>query len=383
MSEEGEMIDLMVETVRRFVDKELIPNEQRLESEDGIPAEIQARMAELGLFGMALPAAYGGLGLSLLDEVRIVFELCRASPVYRSLIGTTNGVGGKSLVFGGTEEQKQRYLPPIARGDMIVSFCLTEADAGSDAASLRSSAVKVKGGYQLNGTKRFISNAPEAGLFVVMARTDASQPGAAGISAFLVEADQAGLSIGPNINKMGQKGAHTADVTFQDCLVPDGALLGGEEGTGFKIAMKVLDDGRIHMAAVATGLARRLIDEALAYAKERHQFGKPIAGFQLIQAMLADSETEHLAARSMVERTAARRDSGAPITKDASCCKYFATEALSRIADRAVQVHGGYGYVAEYAVERLYRDSRLLRIFEGTSQIQQLVIAREMIAGGN
>jgi acyl-CoA dehydrogenase len=292
-------------------------------------------------------------------------------------------VGGKSLVFGGTEEQKQRYLPPIARGDMIVSFCLTEADAGSDAASLRSSAVKVKGGYQLNGTKRFISNAPEAGLFVVMARTDASQPGAAGISAFLVEADQAGLSIGPNINKMGQKGAHTADVTFQDCLVPDGALLGGEEGTGFKIAMKVLDDGRIHMAAVATGLARRLIDEALAYAKERHQFGKPIAGFQLIQAMLADSETEHLAARSMVERTAARRDSGAPITKDASCCKYFATEALSRIADRAVQVHGGYGYVAEYAVERLYRDSRLLRIFEGTSQIQQLVIAREMIAGGN
>lgn len=379
--QDEETIALLVDSVRRLVDEVLIPAEARLESEGGVPEEIVQAMREAGLFGLTAPAAYGGLGLNLSDEVRIVFELCRASPVYRSLIGTTLGVGGKSLVIAGTDAQKDRYLPGVAAGDLIVSFCLTEPDSGSDAASLRTNAEKVNGGYMLNGTKRFISNAPDAGLFVVMARTDPESTGAGGVSAFLVDAGTEGLHVGPALKKMGQMGTHTADVVFEDCRVPADALLGAEEGIGFRTAMRVLDDGRVHMAAVSAGLSRRLIDEALAYAMEREQFGKPIAEFQLVQAMLADSEADWLAARSMTEATAKRRDAGENVTREASCCKYFATEALGRIADRAVQIHGGYGYVAEYPVERLYRDARLFRIFEGTSQIQQLVIAREMIRG--
>ncbi len=378
-AQDGETLTLLADCVRRLVDEVLIPAEARLEQENGVPEDIVCAMREAGLFGLTVPASYGGLGLNRHDEVRIVFELCRASPVYRSLIGTTLGVGGKSLVTAGTDAQKERYLPRIAAGDLIVSFCLTEPDAGSDAASLRTKAEKVDGGYVLNGTKRFIGNAPEAGLFVVMARTDPQSKGADGISAFLVDAGTDGLHVGPPLKKMGQAGAHTADVVFEDCRVSVDSLLGAEEGTGFRTAMRVLDDGRIHMAAVSTGLSRRLIDEALAYALERVQFGKPIAEFQLVQAMLADSEADWLAARSMTEATAKRRDAGENVTREASCCKYFATEALGRIADRAVQIHGGYGYVAEYPVERLYRDARLFRIFEGTSQIQQLVIAREMI----
>ena len=376
---DDETLTLLLDTVRRFVDEVLIPNEHRLEEDDAIPDEIVAEMRALGLFGLAIPERHGGLGLSLGEEVRIVFELCRAAPAYRSLIGTTNGVGGKSIVFDGTPAQRQRYLPGITAGETIVSFCLTEPDAGSDAASLRTRAEPVSGGYVLNGEKRFISNAPIAGLFVVMARTDPGSRGAGGVSAFFVEAGADGLRIGKPLKKMGQRGAPTADVAFVDCLVPADALLGATEGMGFKTAMKVLDDARIHMAAVAVGLSRRLIDESLAYAGARVQFGRPIAEFQLVQAMLADSEAEHLASRSMIEATAARRDRGERVTKEASCCKYFATEALGRIADRAVQIHGGYGYVAEYPVERLYRDARLLRLFEGTSQIQQLVIAREML----
>jgi acyl-CoA dehydrogenase len=378
---DAETLALLTDSVRRLVDEILIPAEPRLEQEGAVPEEIIQAMRDAGLFGLTAPQAYGGLGLNLSDEVRIVFELCRASPVYRSLIGTTLGVGGKSLVISGTDAQKARYLPRVAAGELIVSFCLTEPDSGSDAASLRTKAEKVPGGYVLNGTKRFISNAPDAGLFVVMARTDPESTGAGGVSAFLVDAGTEGLHVGPPLKKMGQDGTHTADVVFEDCRVPDDALLGEEEGTGFRTAMRVLDDGRVHMAAVCTGLSRRLIDEALGYALERRQFGKPIAEFQLIQGMLADSETDWLAARSMTEATARRRDEGQNITREASCAKYFATEALGRIADRAVQIHGGYGYVAEYPVERLYRDARLFRIFEGTSQIQQLVIAREMMRG--
>lgn len=379
--QDQETIALLTQSVSRLVDEVLIPAEDRLEEEGRVPDEIITAMRQAGLFGLTVPTAYGGLGFNLSDEVRIIFELCRASPVYRSFIGTTIGIAGKSLVTAGTKAQKSYYLPKIAAGEMIFSFCLTEPGSGSDAASLRTKAEKVDGGYVLNGTKRFISNAPDADLFVVMARSDPDSKGSRGVSAYLVESDSEGLSVSPPLKKMGQAGARTADVIFEDCFVPDDALLGGEEGNGFRTAMRVLDHGRVHIAAVSVGLSRRLIDEALAYALEREQFGKPIAEFQLVQAMLADSETDWLAARSMVEATAKRRDAGENVTSDAACCKYFASEALGRIADRAVQIFGGYGYIAEYPVERLYRDARLFRIFEGTSQIQQLVIAREMIRG--
>lgn len=369
----------MLDQVARLVDRELIPAEAEAEAAKAIPDRLVQRMAALGLFGLALPAEHGGLGLSKEAEVRVLFEFCRAAPAYRSLIGTTNGVGGKSIAFDGTEDQKRQYLPRAASGECLISFCLTEPDAGSDAAHLKTRAERIDGGWRLNGSKRFITNAPDAGLFVVMARSNPEDTGAGGVSAFLVEAGTPGLEIGPPLEKMGQRAAHTADVAFVDCVVPSDALLGGQVGMGFKTAMKALDDARIHMAAVAVGLSRRLIDEALAYARERRQFGQPIADFQLIQAMLADSEAEQLASRALTLEAARAMDRGEKVARQAAAAKYFATEALGRIADRAVQVHGGYGYVAEYPVERLYRDARLFRIFEGTSQIMQLVIAREML----
>ncbi|MDP6689780.1 MAG: acyl-CoA dehydrogenase family protein [Alphaproteobacteria bacterium] len=369
----------LLDAVRRLVDEKLIPAEAQIDREHRIPDELLDLIREMGLFAYAIPSEHGGLGLSKWAEVRMIFEFCRAAPAYRSYVGTTNGVGGKSIVLDGTEAQKRRYLPAIAAGELIVSFCLTEPGSGSDAKSLATTALRDGDHYVLNGSKRFISNAPVAGLFTVMARTDPGDKSAAGVSAFLVEAGTPGLHVDPPLEKMGQLGAPTADVTFTDCRVPADALLGAKEGLGFITAMKVLDDARIHMGAVSVGLATRLVEEMTAYAVERQQFGQPIADFQLVQAMIADSEAECLAARAMVEQTAHKMDAGGDVIKDAAACKYFASETAGRIADRAVQVHGGYGYMRETAVERLYRDARLLRIFEGTSQIMQLVIAREAL----
>jgi acyl-CoA dehydrogenase len=326
----------------------------------------------MGLFGMTIPEEYGGLGLTMEEEATVAIELGRTSPAFRSLIGTNNGIGSLGLIVAGTPAQKSRYLPAMAAGELISAFALTEPDAGSDAASLRTSAVAHGGHHVLNGTKRFITNAPQAGLFTVFART------ASGISAFLVEAGTPGLLVGHADDKMGQKGAQTADVILQDCRVPNDAMLGAE-GEGFGIAMRTLDRGRLHIAAVCVGLAERLIRDALHYAGERKQFGKPIAAFQLIQAMLADSQADTYAARCMTLDAARRRDAGEDVGMQASCCKLFASEMLGRVADRAVQIHGGAGYMREYAVERFYRDVRLYRIYEGTSQIQQLVIARRML----
>ena len=370
-------ITLLLDAVRRLVNEKLIPAEAQIDRQHRIPDELLDLMRQMGLFAYAIPAEHGGLGLNKWAEVRMIFEFCRAAPAYRSYVGTTNGVGGKSIVVDGTEAQKQRYLPAVAAGELIVSFCLTEPGSGSDAKSLSTTARREGDRYVLNGSKRFISNAPIAGLFTVMARTDPGDKSAAGISAFLVEAGTPGLHVDPPLEKMGQLGAPTADVIFSDCRIPGEALLGGIEGQGFITAMKVLDDARIHMGAVCVGLSARLLEEMTAYAMERQQFGKPIAEFQLIQAMIADSEAEYLAARAMVEQTARQMDAGENVTKAAAASKYFASETVWRIADRAVQVHGGYGYMRETAVERLFRDARLLRIFEGTSQIMQLVIARE------
>lgn len=366
-------------TIRRYVRERLVPLEAKVAEEDRVPPEVRREMAEMGLFGLSIPEAYGGVGLAMAEEVEIAFELGWTSPAFRSLIGTNNGIGSQGILMDGTDAQKQTYLPRLASGELVASFALTEPEAGSDAASLRTRAERRGDIYVLNGTKRFITNAPHAGIFTVMARTDPANKGAGGISAFIVEAGAKGVSIGKPDRKMGQKGAHTADVVFTDAEVPAANLIGGREGQGFKTAMKVLDRGRLHISAVCVGVAERLIHESVTYAAQRKQFGKPIAEFQLIQAMLADSRTEAYAARCMVRDAASRYDAGEKIGMEAACCKYFASEMVGRVADRAVQVHGGSGYMAEFAVERFYRDVRLFRLYEGTSQIQQIVIARAML----
>ena len=379
MIRDPQTLTMLIDSVARFVRTRLVPAEPTVAETDEIPAELIHAMRELGLFGLAIPEEFGGLGLTMEEEVSVAFELAWTSPAFRSLIGTNNGIGSQGLIIDGTPEQKQKYLPRLASGELIASFALTEPDAGSDAASLRSSAVRDGDVYILNGTKRYITNAPEAGIFTVMARTDPTIKGAAGISAFLVEAGTPGLTLGKRDIKMGQKGAHTCDVIMENCRVPVANLIGGKEGVGFKTAMKVLDKGRLHIAAVCVGAAERMLADSLAYAMQRQQFGKPIADFQLVQAMLADSKAEIYAARSMVMDAARRRDEGQDISTEASCCKLFASEMCGRVADRAVQIHGGSGYIADYAVERFYRDVRLFRIYEGTTQIQQLLIARNMI----
>lgn len=379
MIRDPQILKMLTDSVARFVRTKLVPAEPTVAETDEIPATLINHMRELGLFGLAIPEEFGGLGLTMEEEVLVAFELAWTSPAFRSLIGTNNGIGSQGIIIDGTAAQKEKYLPRLASGELIASFALTEPDSGSDAASLRTSAVRDGEFYLLNGTKRYITNAPEAGVFTIMARTNPEIRGAAGISAFLVEAGTPGLTLGKRDIKMGQKGAHTCDVIFENCRVPVDNLIGGKEGVGFKTAMKVLDKGRLHIAAVCVGVAERMLSDALAYAMERKQFGKPIADFQLIQAMLADSKAEIYAARSMVMDAARRRDDGEDISTEASCCKLFASEMCGRVADRAVQIHGGAGYISDYAAERFYRDVRLFRIYEGTSQIQQLLIARNMI----
>jgi acyl-CoA dehydrogenase len=376
---DSDVLSSMVEATRRFVRQDLIPAEEWVEEHDDIPASLIQKMKELGYFGMTIPEQYGGLGLSAFEEVSVVIEIGYASPVFRSYFGTSNGVGTLGMLIDGTEQQRQTYLPEIARGELVASFGLTEPGAGSDAAALTTKATRDGDHYIINGTKRFTTNSPHAGIFTVFARTGPKEQKSAGISAFLIERGTPGLTVAPHYKKMGFRGSHTADVIFEDCRVPAGALLGGREGVGFKTAMRSLDHARLHMSAVATGLSLRLIDEGVRYASERVQFGQPIAQFQLIQGMLADCEAEALASRAMTEKVSRMKDEGLPVTKETACCKYFTTEALGRIADRVLQIHGGYGYIKEYPIERLFRDARLLRIYEGTSQIQQLVIAREML----
>ena len=379
MIRDPESFNILLDTVSRLVREKLIPRETEVTETDEIPADIVADMRTMGLFGLNIPEEYGGLGLTSEEEVLTSMALCYASPVFRSRIGTNTGIGAQGIVIDGTEAQKKQYLPRLASGEITGSFALTEPEVGSDAGSLKTTARRDGDHYVINGTKRYITNAPEAGVFTVMARTDLQSKDAKGVSAFIVERDTPGLSVGPYDRKMGQRGSHTADVIFDNVRVPAESLIGGKEGVGFKTAMKVLDKARLNIAAVCVGAAQRLLDEALNYALERKQFGQPIAEFQLVQAMLADSQAELYAARSMTLEAARKRDGGETITLEASCCKLFASEMVCRVADRAVQIHGGAGYMQEYAVERLYRDVRLFRLFEGTSQIQQLVIARQLM----
>ncbi|MSP82344.1 MAG: acyl-CoA dehydrogenase [Alphaproteobacteria bacterium] len=381
MIRDQKALDQLLDTLARFVGERLIPLEAQVAHDEAVPDAIVDEMRGLGLFGLSIPEAYGGLELTMEEECLAVLVLGRTSAAFRGVFGTNVGIGSQGLLVDGTEEQKRRYLPKLATGEIIGSFALTEPDAGSDAGSLKTTAKRDGNGYVINGTKRFITNAPRADLFTLFARTNPCEPGAKGVSAFLVAAPTPGLRLGPIDRKMGQAGTVTSDVILEDCRVPADALLGGKEGLGFKTAMKVLDRGRLHIAAACTGTAERLIADALSYATTRQQFGKPIAEHQLVQAMLADCRTEAFAARCMVLETARAKDEGKDVATDASCCKYFASEMVGRVADRALQIHGGNGYMAAYAVERFYRDVRLYRIYEGTSQIQQLVIARNMIRG--
>ena len=368
--------------VRDFLSRELTP-ELRKASQLGFGIERQEgslwhkKLYEAGWIAPSWPVEFGGTGWS--ETQKHVFDNECALAGAPMIMPFGIGMVGPVIYTFGTEEQKQQHLPQILDGSVWWCQGYSEPGSGSDLASLKTRAVRDGDEYVINGTKRYITNAPEASLFTVFARTAPKADGVKGISALLVEGDIPGITIGRWDRKMGQRGAHTADVTFTDCRVSADALISGAEGVGFKTAMKVLDRGRIHIGAVCVATAERLIDDSLRYAMERQQFGQPIAEFQLIQAMLADSRAETYAARCMVEETARRRDSGLPVVTEASCCKLFCAEMVGRVADRAVQIHGGAGYMAEYGIERFYRDVRLFRIYEGTSQIQQLVIARNMM----
>ncbi len=378
MIRDQETINQLVDMIERFVRERLVPAEAKLAEDGKLPDDILEEMKALGLFGLTIPEEYGGLGLTMEEEILVSIALGRTSPAFRSVMGTNNGIGSAAIVFNGTEAQKQKYLPKYASGEWISCFCLTEPDAGSDAASLKTTARLEDGYYVINGTKRYITNAPVANTFNVMARTNPDIKGARGISSFIVEKDTPGITLGAIDKKMGQAGSMTCDVIFEDCKVPAENII-GEEGEGFITAMKVLDRGRLHISGVSVGVAQRLIADALEYTMQRKQFGKPLAEQQLIQAMLADSQTEMFAAKCMTLETARMRDERKNISTESSACKLFATEMVGRVADRAVQIHGGAGYMSEYAVERFYRDVRLFRLYEGTSQIQQIIIARNMI----
>lgn len=380
MALDPETFDQLIDTVRRFVAERLRPLEAEVEANDAVPDAVVQEMRDLGLFGLSISPDYGGLGLDMVEECRVAIELGRTTPAFRSTFGTNVGIGSQGLVMAGTPEQKAEWLPRIASGDTITSFALTEPEVGSDSGSVKTRAVRDGDVYRLTGTKRYITNADKAQLFTVMARTG-EEAGGRGVSAFLVPKDLPGVSLGEPEKKMGQRGAKVSDVHFDDVPVPAANRLGAE-GKGFKIAMRVLDRGRLHISAVCVGVAERLIADCVGYASERKQFGHPISQHQLIQGMLADMKTEALAARALVLETAAGKDAGRDVVLESAAAKYFASEMVGRVADKAVQIYGGAGYIADYGIERLYRDVRLFRIYEGTSQIQQVIIARETLKRG-
>ncbi|OWU80794.1 acyl-CoA dehydrogenase [Oceanicola sp. 22II-s10i] len=379
---DSDVFEQLLVAVDRFARERLIPAEKRVEEEDDIPEDIVSEMKDMGLFGLSTPEEYGGIGINVPQEARLIEALCYASLSFRSRIGTNVGIGSQGIVMDGTPEQKQSWLPAVASGDVIASFALTEPDNGSDAAGIRTAARRDGSDFVINGTKRYITNAVRAGVFTVFARTDPDKPGADGVSAFIVPADTPGITVAKPDKKLGQKGTKTSDVIFEDVRVPETAIIGGPDriNQGFRTAMKVLDRGRIHVGTMAVGQGQRMLDIATDYALERKQFGKPIGEHQLVQGLLADCQADLQAARALVRATADTFDREGKAILEASCTKYFCTEAAGRIADRALQIHGGAGYMAEYDIERLYRDIRLLRIYEGTSQIQQLVIARRTLA---
>ena len=380
MIRDPEVFGPFLHALQRFVRERLVPREAEVAERDEVPGDLVDAMAAQGMFGYSIPEEYGGAGMTTEELVLAAMALSQCSVAFRARVGTNTGIGSEALVADGTPAQKRRYLPLLASGEVTGAFALTEPEAGSDATALQTSARRDGDHYVLNGTKCFITNAPIAGLFTVMARTDPDTPGAAGISAFIVPRDTPGLTTGAPYRKMGQAGSPVSEVYFHDCRVPADSLIGGEPGQGFRTAMKVLNKQRIHLAALCIGPAIRMLDDAVRFVTGRRQFGQPLADFQLVQGLIADCQTDIHAARALILETARQRDAGADVTMEASICKYFASEMCGRVADRCVQMFGGYGYIADYGIERFYRDVRLFRLYEGTSQIHQLNIARRTIA---
>jgi len=384
MIRDSARLDSLLAATRRFVREIAIPNEERVSRENRVPDEIVAEMRRLGLFGWSIPEQYGGAGLTTEELCLANMELSQCAVAYRARCGTNTGIGAEAIVQDGTPEQKSRYLPRLASGEITGCLAVTEPDAGSDLlGGLETTAAEAGDHYVLNGTKRYITNAPIAELFTVLARTDATNKGASGTAAFLVERGMPGISVGPEHRKMGQEGSPVSEVYFRDCRVPKSALLGGSVGQGFRSVMKSLNKQRINLASLCVGPAIRLLDDALGHARARRQGGRAIGEYQLVQAMLADSKVEIEAARALILETARKRDRGEDVTLEVSMCKFYASEIAGRVADRAVQIFGGAGYCEDIggSVSRFYRDVRLFRLYEGTSQIHQLNIARHLLKG--
>lgn len=381
MIRDQQKLDAMLSEVHDWVRDVAHPNEDRVAAEDAVPDEIVADMAARGFFGWSIPEEYGGAGLTTEELVMGAMALSQCAVAFRARVGSNTGIGSQALVEDGTEEQKRRFLPLLASGKVTGCLALTEHDAGSEASAIKTTAIRDGDDYILNGSKCYITNAPIAGLFTVLARTDPDSTGSSGISAFIVERDTLGLSTGPAYKMMGQSGSPVGEVYFKDCRVPAANLIGGVEGVGFKTTMKILNKQRIHLAALCTGPAIRMLDMAFDHATTREQFGKKIIDFQLVGAMIADCQAEIQATRALILETARTYDLGENIRMEASICKYNASEMCGRVADRCVQVFGGAGFVADYSsIERYYRDIRLFRIYEGTSQIHQMNIVRQMQA---
>jgi acyl-CoA dehydrogenase len=376
-----EEIKLIQQTVRKFVAKELEPISRQVDEDAKIPDHIVEKMKELGLFGLTIPEEYGGMGLSSLAEVIVYEELSKTNACFRSRIGTSSGIGSMGIVFDGTEDQKRKYLPLIASGQWTAAFALTEPDAGSDAGSIKTSARLENEHWVLNGRKHFITNADSAHVFTTLAVTDKKKGARGGITAFIVKRDMPGFWVGAGEKKMGLRGSEVCELVFEDCQVPMENVIGGQDmiGHGFELAMRVLENGRLAIAAAALGASQRLLEIATEYAGMRTQFGKPIGRFQMVQGMLADMATEIFAARSMLYHAAWLEGQRKRVTRESSMAKLFCTEVAGRTADRALQIHGGMGYMKELPLEMFYRDVRLFRIFEGTSEIQRLIIAKDLL----
>ena len=376
---DADIFEQFIEQLQRYVRERLIPAEKEIIETDMIPDAILNEMRDMGLFGLTMPEEFGGAGMNIQQYTRTIRELSYAMPCYRSITSINIGMVCSALKNGGTEEQKAEWLPRLAAGE-IASFGLTEPGSGSDSAAMQTMAIKSGNGWVLNGTKRYITNSPFAKVALIMARTSKEAlPKNAHVSAFIVPMDTPGVTVGKSDKKMGQAGSHIADIIMDNVQLPADALLGGVEGRGFVTAMQSLDNGRLSVGSAAAGYARRALDSAIRYANERKAFGEPIANFQLIQQMLADSEIEIYAAECMLEDAAKRADAGENVLRKAAAAKVFASEMCGRVVDRVVQIYGGAGYLAEYDAERFFRDARIYRIYEGTTQILQLQIAKHML----
>ena len=384
MIRDEKQLAALLGSVRCFMDETAIPNEERVERENAIPEDIVDRMRSLGFFGWSIPEEYGGAELTTEELCLANMEISQCAVAYRARAGTNTGIGSEAIIQDGTDAQKRLYLPRLATGEITGCLAVTEPNAGSDLlGGLATSAVQDGDHYVLNGTKRYITNAPIADLFTVLTRTDPSKRGGSGTTCFLIERGTPGLSVGPEHKKMGQEGSPVSEVYFKDCRVPKSSVLGGIPGKGFGAVMRSLNKQRINLASLCTGPAIRLLDEGLRHARTRQQSGQAIGEFQLVQAMLADCKVEISAARALILETARKRDRGEDVTMDVSMCKYYASEMAGRVADRVVQIFGGAGYCEDIggSVPRFYRDVRLFRLYEGTSQVHQLNIAKALLRG--